>query len=63
MPSLVLQYITLHNLPEDWVRHSRSVADDRSEFVRHMQERDIANREANFLWNLYDTYNNCHCNR
>ncbi|PBL04240.1 hypothetical protein ARMGADRAFT_1158103 [Armillaria gallica] len=63
MPSLVLQYITLHNLPEDWVRHSRNVTDDRSVFVRHMQERNIDNRVANFLWNLYDTCNNCHCNR
>ncbi|KAK0216763.1 hypothetical protein EDD85DRAFT_431291 [Armillaria nabsnona] len=63
MPSLVLQYITLYNLPEDWVRRSRNVTNNRSDFVRHMQERDIDTRVANFLWNLYDTCNNCHCNR
>ncbi|KAK0451386.1 uncharacterized protein EV420DRAFT_1560715, partial [Desarmillaria tabescens] len=29
IPSLVLQYITIHNHPEDWVRHSLNVNDDR----------------------------------
>ncbi|KAK0434979.1 uncharacterized protein EV420DRAFT_353337 [Desarmillaria tabescens] len=55
IPNLVLQYITLHNLPEDWVRHSLNVSEGRrANFVKHMQERGL-DREANFLWSLYET--------